>query len=106
VLVLLLPKGVYVGTKGSLRVTFLPTNKVEIFEQISKAFPPFLFLSLSFSLLKLSSKKKSHKKTKTLQRSIGQGCNVLPTIVATAPRVIVLPAITAVASYNVLPALS
>jgi hypothetical protein len=61
-LVLLLPKGACVGSGGSLRVTFLPTNKVEIFEQVSKVLPPFLFLSLSFSLLKLSSK----KKTKTL----------------------------------------
>ncbi len=44
---LLLPKGACVGTGGSLGVTFLPTNKVEIFEQVSKALPPFLFLSLS-----------------------------------------------------------
>ncbi len=43
---LLLPEGACVSIGGSLRVTFLPTNKVEIFEQVSKAFPPFLFLSL------------------------------------------------------------
>ncbi len=77
---LLLPEGACVGTRGSLRVTFLPTNKVEIFEQVSKALPPFLFLSLSFSLLKLSSK----KKTKMLQRNVGQGCNALSAI-AVAP---------------------
>ncbi len=69
-LVLLLPEGACVGTGGSLRVTFLPTNKVEIFEQVSKALPPFLFLSLFLSLLKLSSKKKKQKK-KTLQRVVG-----------------------------------
>jgi hypothetical protein len=61
-----------------LRFTFLPTNKVEIFEQVSKALPPFLFLSLSLSLLKLSSK----KKTKTLQHSVGKGCSALLAIVA------------------------
>jgi hypothetical protein len=50
VLVLLLPEGACVGTGGSLRVTFLPTNKVEIFEQVSKALLPFLFLSVSLFL--------------------------------------------------------
>jgi len=64
-----------------LNVTFLPTNKVEIFEQVSKALPPFFFLSLSLSLLKLSSKKKN-KKTKTLQRSVGQGYSTLSAITA------------------------
>jgi len=48
--VLLLPEGACIGTGGILRVTFLPTNKMEIFEQVSKALPPFLFLSLSFAL--------------------------------------------------------
>ncbi len=47
---LLLPEGACIGIGGSLSVTFLPTNKVEIFEQVSKALPPFLFLSLSFAL--------------------------------------------------------
>ncbi len=61
---LLLPEGACVSTRGSLHVTFLPTNKVEIFEQVSKALPPFLFLSFFLSLLKLSSKKK--QKTKML----------------------------------------
>jgi hypothetical protein len=41
---------------------------VEIFEQVSKVLPPFLFLSFSLSLLKLSSKTKT--KTKTLQRAV------------------------------------
>jgi len=48
--VLLLPEGACIGIGGSLSVTFLPTNKVEIFEQVSKALPPFLFLFLSFAL--------------------------------------------------------
>jgi len=109
------PEGVGVATtrgslhwyKGSLHVTFLPTNKVEIFGQVSKALPPFLFLSLFLSLLKLFKKK---KKTKTLQRSIGQGCSVLLAITASynvagpAPRVGMLLAIAAAASYNPLPA--
>jgi hypothetical protein len=55
VLVLLLPEGASVGTGGSLCVTFMLTNKVEIFEQVSKVLPPFLFLSFCFSLLNLSS---------------------------------------------------
>jgi hypothetical protein len=45
--VLLLLEGTCVGTVGSLRVTFMPTNKVEIFEQVSKLPLPFsFFLSL------------------------------------------------------------
>jgi len=43
VLILLLPEGACVGTGGNLCVTFLPTNKVEIFEQVSKLPFPFLF---------------------------------------------------------------
>jgi hypothetical protein len=79
-----------------LRVAFLPTNKVEIFEQVSKVLPPFLFLFLSLSLLKLS--------------SVGQGCNALPAIAASyrvaglTPRVAALLAITAAMSCNPLPA--
>jgi hypothetical protein len=70
-LVLLLPEGACVGTGGSLLVTFLPTNKVEIFEQVSKALPPFLFLSLSLSLLKLSNKKTKKNKNAPAQRCPG-----------------------------------
>ncbi len=40
---LLLLEGARVGTKGSLRFTFMPTNKVEIFEQVSKLPLPFSF---------------------------------------------------------------
>jgi hypothetical protein len=46
VLLLAEPEGAAVGvaaTRGSLRVTFLLTNKVEIFEQVSKALLPFSF---------------------------------------------------------------
>ncbi len=59
---LLLPEGACVGNGGSLSVTFLLINKVEIFEQVSKALPPFLFLSFSFSLLKLLNKNKNKNK--------------------------------------------
>ncbi len=69
-LVLLLPEGACIGTGGSLRVTFMPTNKVEIFEQVSNALPPFLFLSLSLSLLKLSSKKKQKRCSAALAKAI------------------------------------
>ncbi len=40
---LLLLVGAHVGTKGSLHVTFMPTNKVEIFEQVSKLPLAFYF---------------------------------------------------------------
>jgi len=81
------PKGVGVAvTRGSLHVTFLPTNKVEIFGQVSKALPPFLFLSLFLSLLKLLKKKKTKQKR----------CSAALARVAVccwpSPRVIVLPA--------------
>ncbi len=105
---MLLPEGACVGIGGSLRVTFLPTNKVEIFEQVSKALPPFLFLSVSLSLLKLSSK--IFKKIKMLQRSVGQGYSALSVITAScsatglAPRTATLLAIAAAASCNPLPA--
>jgi len=60
-----------------LRVTFLPTNKVEIFEEVSKALPPLLFLSLSLSLLKLLSNKKKQKKQKRCSAllAIAASCN-------------------------------
>jgi hypothetical protein len=77
---LLLFEGACVGTGGSLRVTFLPTNKVEIFEQVSKTLPPFLFLSLSLSLLKLSStkKKKQNKNVAVLLAiATAASCNPL-----------------------------
>jgi hypothetical protein len=41
--VLLLLEGACVGTRGSLRVTFMPTNKVEIFDHVSKIPLPFSF---------------------------------------------------------------
>jgi len=42
--VLLLPEGVGVAaTRESLCVTFMPTNKIEIFEQVSKLPFPFSF---------------------------------------------------------------
>jgi len=95
--VLLLPEGACVGIGGSLRVTFLPTNKVEIFQQVSNALPPFLFLSLSLLLLKLSSKNKKQK-TKTLQRSVGQGCNALSAIVASCSVVGRVPRVAALSA--------
>jgi hypothetical protein len=40
----MLPEDVGIAaTRGSLRVTFLLTNKVEIFEQVSKLPLPFFF---------------------------------------------------------------
>jgi len=58
--VLLLSEGARVGTGGSLRVTFMSTNKVEIFEQVSK-------LPLPFSLcLSPMAAKKFLKKNKNL----------------------------------------
>jgi len=41
--VLLLLERAHVGTGGSLHVTFMPTNKVEIFEHVSKLPLPFSF---------------------------------------------------------------
>jgi len=42
--VLLLPEGARIGTRGNLRFTFMPINKVEIFEQVSKLPLPFSFV--------------------------------------------------------------
>jgi len=53
-------------------------------EQVSK----LLSFSLSFFLLKLSSKKKTKNKIKTLQRSVGQGSSVLPAIIAASQVVV------------------
>jgi len=70
---------------------------------------PSLSLSVSLSFAFEVVKKKKNK-TKTLQRSIGQGCSVLLAITASysvagpAPRVGMLLAIAAAASYNPLPA--
>jgi len=47
VLLLVFLEGVRVGIRKNLRVTFMPTSKVEIFEQVSKLPLPFsFFLSL------------------------------------------------------------
>jgi hypothetical protein len=52
VLVLVFSEGIHVGTRRSLRVTFMPTNQVEIFEHVSK-----LPLFFSFFLSSVVAKK-------------------------------------------------
>jgi hypothetical protein len=61
--VLLLPEGArvvtIVTTGGSFRVTFKPTNKVEIFEQVSKLPLPISFHLSLVAVLKFKKKNRT-----------------------------------------------